>query len=153
VARIDGVAVFVETVDAAGFARAAERLALTRSAVAKAIARLETRLGVRLFHRTTRALSLTEDGQMALHLAGMSGSSARSRRTPEEQSTEFRVLDYLAMRETAPGEPDLVREESLRSATRVSKTVLAGMVRKKWLIREDVSAAQDATRTVKIAIL
>ncbi|WP_457444555.1 LysR family transcriptional regulator [Roseateles sp. P5_E4] len=62
--RLDGVAVFVETVDAGGFARAAERLALTRSAVAKAIARLETRLGVRLFHRTTRALSLTEDGQI-----------------------------------------------------------------------------------------
>jgi primosomal protein N' (replication factor Y) len=96
---------------------------------------------------------LTEDGQMALHLAGMSGSSARSRRTPEEQATEFRVLDYLAMREPAPGEPDLVREETLRSATRVSKAVLAGMVRKKWLIREDASAAQDATRTVKIAIL
>jgi primosomal protein N' (replication factor Y) len=96
---------------------------------------------------------LTEDGQMALHLAGMSGSSARSRRTPEEQATEFRVLDYLAMREPAPGEPDLVREETLRSATRVSKAVLAGMVRKKWLIREDLSAAQDATRTVKIARL
>ena len=96
---------------------------------------------------------LTETGQMALHLAGMSGSSARSRRTPEEQATEFRVLDYLAMREPAPGEPDLIREETLRSATRVSKTVLAGMVRKKWLIREDVSAAQDATRTVRIAVL
>ena len=39
---------------------------------------------------------LTEEGQMALHLAGMSGSSARSRRTPEEQAAEFRVLDYLA---------------------------------------------------------
>ncbi len=39
---------------------------------------------------------LTEQGQMALHLAGMSGSSARSRRTPEEQEAEFRVLDYLA---------------------------------------------------------
>jgi primosomal protein N' (replication factor Y) len=63
------------------------------------------------------------------------------------------VLDYLAMREPAPGEPDLVREETLRSATRISKAVLAGMVRKKWLIREDLSAAQDATRTVKIAIL
>jgi len=39
---------------------------------------------------------LTEQGQMALHLAGMSGSSARSRRSPEEQAAEFRVLDYLA---------------------------------------------------------
>jgi DNA-binding transcriptional LysR family regulator len=60
--RLDGVAVFVETVDAGGFARAAERLSLSRSAVGKAIARLEARLGVRLFHRTTRSQNLTDDG-------------------------------------------------------------------------------------------
>src|SRR5208282_5331292 len=47
----------------------------------------------------------------------------------------------------------LVREETLRSATRASKTILAGMVRKKWIAREDLSAAQDAKRTVKIALL
>ncbi|MFZ0859603.1 MAG: primosomal protein N' [Candidatus Sulfotelmatobacter sp.] len=96
---------------------------------------------------------LTEDGQMALHLAGMSGSSARSKRSPEEQATEFRVLDFLAGCESAPDESDLVREQTLRSATRASKSILAGMVRKKWLAREDVSAARDATRTVKIAVL
>lgn len=62
--RLDGVSVFVETVEAGGFARAAERLALSRSAVGKTIARLEGRLGVRLFHRTTRTQSLTEDGQL-----------------------------------------------------------------------------------------
>src|SRR5271169_5007152 len=91
---------------------------------------------------------LTEQGQMALHLAGMSGSSARSKRTPEEQEAEFRVLDYLAGNQSSPGESDLVREETLRSATRVSRAVLAGMVRKKWLSREDVSAARDARRTI-----
>ncbi len=96
---------------------------------------------------------LTDAGQMALHLAGMTGSSARSRRTPEEQAAEFRVLDYLAGREPAPEEADLVREETLRSATRVSRFVLGGMVRKKWLQREDASAPQDATRTTKIAVL
>jgi primosomal protein N' (replication factor Y) len=89
---------------------------------------------------------ITDDGQMALHLAGMSGSPARSRRTPEEQLVEFRVLDYLAERES-------VREESLRAATRVSKALLSGMVRKKWIAREDVSAARDAARTVKVAVL
>ncbi len=89
---------------------------------------------------------ITDDGQMALHLAGISGSPARSRRTPEEQLVEFRVLDYLAERES-------VREESLRGATRVSKALLAGMVRKKWIAREDVSAARDATRMVKVAVL
>jgi primosomal protein N' (replication factor Y) len=115
---------------------------------------------------------LTDDGQMVLHLAGMSGSSARSRRTPEEQAAEFRVLDYLAARvpeENEPGVPDvspvlrdvgapadgrgLIREETLRSATHVTRALLVGMVRKKWLVREDVSAPQDATRTIKIAVL
>lgn len=62
--NLDGVAVFVEVVDAGGFARAAERLALTRSAVGKTIARLESRLGVRLFQRTTRTQNLTDEGQI-----------------------------------------------------------------------------------------
>lgn len=61
--RFDGVQVFVEAVEAGGFAKAAERLSLTRSAVGKSIARLEDRLGVRLFNRTTRTQNLTEDGQ------------------------------------------------------------------------------------------
>src|SRR5277367_935130 len=39
---------------------------------------------------------IAEAGQMALHMAGTSGSSARSQRTPQEQAAEFRVLDYLA---------------------------------------------------------
>ncbi len=89
---------------------------------------------------------ITDAGHMALHLAGMSGSPARSQRTPEQQFVEFRVLDYLAERED-------VREESLRGATRVPKALLAGMVRKKWITREDVSAARDAARTVKVAVL
>lgn len=62
--NLDGVAVFVDVVEAGGFARAADRLALTRSAVGKIIARMEERLGVRLFNRTTRSQSLTDDGQI-----------------------------------------------------------------------------------------
>src|ERR1700678_566430 len=99
------------------------------------------------------AYRITVEGRMALHLAGMSGSSARSRRTPDEQAAEFRALDYLAAQESAPGEAVQVREETLRSSTRASKPILSGMVRKKWLVREDVSAVRDATRTVKIATL
>jgi primosomal protein N' (replication factor Y) len=118
------------------------------------------------------AYRLTETGEMTLHQAGISGSSARSRRTPEEQAAEFRVLDYLASRvsdEDDRGVPHispllrdvgttvdarpLIHEETLRSATKVSRSILTGMVRKKWLTREDASAPQDATRIVKIAIL
>ena len=89
---------------------------------------------------------VTDEGRMALHLAGTSGSPARSKRTPEQQLVEFRVLDYLAERES-------VREESLRGATRVPKALLSGMVRKKWIAREDVSAARDAARMVQVAVL
>ncbi len=62
--RLAGVAAFVEAVEAGGFAAAAARLGQSRSAVGKTIARLETRLGVRLFHRSTRSQSLTDDGQL-----------------------------------------------------------------------------------------
>jgi len=101
-------------------------------------------LGAEFKHTIT--YGITEEGQMALHLAGMSGSSARSRKTPEDQLTEFRVLDYLVGREMA-------REATLRSAVRAGHAVLAGMVRKKWIVREDVSGARDAARTIKIAVL
>ena len=60
--RLKGISAFVEAVEAGSFALAAERMRLTRSAVGKSIARLEQRLGVRLFQRTTRSQSLTEDG-------------------------------------------------------------------------------------------
>jgi primosomal protein N' (replication factor Y) len=96
---------------------------------------------------------IAEAGEMALHLAGMSGSSARSRRPPEEQAAEFRVLDYLAACEPLSGGAEFVREETIRSAVRVSKSMLSGMVRKKWIVREDLSAAQDARRTIKVAVL
>ena len=89
---------------------------------------------------------ITDAGRMALHLAGMSGSPARSKRTPEQQLVEFRVLDYLAER-------DGVREGSLRSAAKVSKALLSGLTRKKWIAREDLSEARDAARLVKVAVL
>jgi primosomal protein N' (replication factor Y) (superfamily II helicase) len=94
---------------------------------------------------------VTEGGINALHLASTAGSSPRSQRTPEEQAVEMRVLDYLAGRE--PEDDIHVLEPTLRSATGVTRAALSSMVRKKWLVREDVSAARDATRMVKVAAL
>src|SRR5207253_11025129 len=78
---------------------------------------------------------ITDEGRLALHQASMSGSSGRSRKTPEEQLAEFRVLDYLSER-------DMAREASLRAAARASKTVLEGMLRKKWIASDDLSDAR-----------
>lgn len=60
--RLKGIDVFVCVADSGSFKGAAERMNLTASAVSKGIARLESRLGTRLFHRTTRSLSLTGAG-------------------------------------------------------------------------------------------
>ncbi len=93
------------------------------------------------------AYRIMPEGQMALHLAGMAGSSARSRRTPQDQLAEFRVLEYLSAEER------MVKEATLRAATRVPTAVLAGMVRKKWIAREDLSDVRDASRTIQVALL
>jgi DNA-binding transcriptional LysR family regulator len=60
--RAAEMAVFTEVVDAAGFSAAAERLKMTPSAVSKLISRLETRLGTRLLHRSTRQVQTTPEG-------------------------------------------------------------------------------------------
>jgi DNA-binding transcriptional LysR family regulator len=61
--------VFTRVVQEGGFSAAARSLDLTPSAVSKLIARLETRLGARLLVRTTRALTLTEEGEAYHHAA------------------------------------------------------------------------------------
>lgn len=60
--RLKGIEAFVCTADAGSFTAAGARLNLTNSAVSKSVARLEARLGSRLFERTTRRLTLTDAG-------------------------------------------------------------------------------------------
>jgi DNA-binding transcriptional LysR family regulator len=55
---------FVEVVNAGSFIRAAESLNLSKTTVSRLVGDLETRLGVRLMHRTTRKLSLTQEGEV-----------------------------------------------------------------------------------------
>ena len=59
-----GLMAFVRTVEAGSFSAAARDLATTPSAVSKSVARLEKKIGTRLFLRSTRALTLTQDGQV-----------------------------------------------------------------------------------------
>lgn len=60
--HLKGIAPFLATADAGSFTRAAERLHLSSSAVSKSVARLEARLGVILFERSTRRLQLSSAG-------------------------------------------------------------------------------------------
>lgn len=61
--RLNSIRAFVQATQAGGFSLAAEQLGQSRSTVGKAVARLESRLQVKLFQRTTRSLSLTSEGQ------------------------------------------------------------------------------------------
>lgn len=55
---------FNAVVDAGSFVKAADALAMSKAAVSRYVVDMETRLGVRLLHRTTRRLSLTDEGQI-----------------------------------------------------------------------------------------
>lgn len=61
--RTGEIEAFLRSVDAGSFAAAAQQLRQTPSAVSRSVARLEARLGVRLLQRSTRALTLTPEGE------------------------------------------------------------------------------------------
>jgi DNA-binding transcriptional LysR family regulator len=76
-----GISVFAAIVDAGTFAAASDVIGMTPPGVSRAIARLEKRLKIRLFNRTTRSVSLTEEGrrfyeQVMPHLAGLEEAAA-----------------------------------------------------------------------------
>ena len=73
-----GVDIFITVVKTGSFTAAAARYGITKSAVAKSVAQLEARLGVKLLHRTTRRLSLTPEGAAYLEQAEAALDQLRS---------------------------------------------------------------------------
>ena len=67
--RIEGITTFVAVVEAGSVSEAARRLRLSKSVVSERLAELEKSLGGMLLHRTTRKLTLTEDGTAFLERA------------------------------------------------------------------------------------
>ncbi len=85
------MAVFARVVEAGSFAEAARRLATSRSAMSKAVAKLEKALGARLLNRTTRHLSLTEIGSsFADHCTRMLEEADQAERLVASLNTEPR---------------------------------------------------------------
>ncbi len=92
---LSGLKVFEAVATAGAFARAARDLDLSTSATSKSIARLESELGVKLFRRTTRKVSLTPEGERLLEgikpilrdLDALKGEMAGTRDTPAGRLT------------------------------------------------------------------
>lgn len=64
--NLGSLGAFVEAAEARSFTAAARKLGVSSSAIGKAVARLEARLGVRLLHRSTRSITLTPEGALFL---------------------------------------------------------------------------------------
>jgi len=60
---LNGIGVLSAIVDSGSFAAASEALDMSQSGVSRSVARLEARLGIRLFDRTTRSVKLTDEGR------------------------------------------------------------------------------------------
>jgi DNA-binding transcriptional LysR family regulator len=84
---LGAMAIFAKVVDHKGFSAAARQIRLTKSAISKQVSGLEQTLGVRLLHRTTRALSLTEAGQALYERASQSVALAEEARAAVAQMT------------------------------------------------------------------
>ena len=100
---------FVAVVDRSSFAKAADHLGLSRSALSQTIRQLESRLGVRLLNRTTRSVSPTEPGRrlherMAPMLREMNAAVAEAVDTRTHASGTLRIntLSMAAKRLIAP---------------------------------------------------
>ena len=128
---LSGVTVLMAVVEAGSMARAAEALGLTSSGVGRAVARLEARVGVRLLERTTRTMTLTDEG----------------RRFHEEVGPHLDGIEQAAM--TAAGAAGIVRGRlRVNVDPFFSRIVLAArvatfldrhpQVRLEWIMRDDV---------------
>ena len=93
---------FVRAAEHGSFSAAARSLGVTAAAVSKNVAHLEAHLGVRLFHRSTRRLALTEGGERFLAqvqdpLASLDAAIAGAREAPDEPSGTLKVSMGLAL--------------------------------------------------------
>ena len=110
---LNEVTVFALIVQEMSFTRAADALEISKAAASKAIARLEGRLGTRLFERTTRRLRLTEAGEIYLDYARRAleevedGEAAVSKLTEQPRGT-LRVAMPVTMAQSSVA-PKLAR--------------------------------------------
>ncbi|BCF93429.1 LysR family transcriptional regulator [Paraburkholderia largidicola] len=100
--EVRAISIFVRAATVGSLRKAAVDQGISPQAASHAVMQLEKSLGVRLFHRTTRKLSLTEEGQRLLHsvepaLATLSSAIDDARRTKDEVAGPLRVSAPMAL--------------------------------------------------------
>lgn len=111
--RIDQLRIFIRVAQSGGFTMAADQMGLPRPTVSLAVQQLEARLGARLFNRTTRRVSLTQDGEALLErgLALVADSEELEQLfRPQAQALRGRLRvdlpSRIVRRQVAPALPD-----------------------------------------------
>ncbi|WLE63879.1 LysR family transcriptional regulator [Burkholderia plantarii] len=139
---LNGASVLAAIVQTSSFVRASEALGVTSSAISRTVSRLEKRLGVRLFDRTSRAVSLTQEGRefyerVASSLQEIEDAAARIQRAPAavEGRLRLNVDPWFARFVLAP------RLERLMSAHRALQIDLVARDRLGDLVSDGFDAA------------
>lgn len=93
---LNGIGVLSAVIEAGSFMRAGEALGLTQSAVSRAVARLEQRVGIRIFHRNARSITLTDEGRrfyenVAPHLTSIEDAAVRAAGSGAEVRGRLRI--------------------------------------------------------------
>lgn len=94
--RLEAMQVYVRVAELASFTRAAQSLGLPKASASTAVQQLEAMLGTRLLHRTTRKVSMTQDGQLFYErskdlLADMDDLQGMFRQAPQALRGRLRV--------------------------------------------------------------